>query len=87
MSIIDKLFNRSKAPIPEGELMITKRNLVDNQIIIGTNLLVRVGHLFRTEVIQVIVKDKSPNGEYVKFGDGIEWFSIKSLKIMDILKA
>ena len=66
--------------------MVSKKSLVDNQIIIGTNLLVRVGHLFKTEVIQVTVKDKSPNGEYVKLGDGIEWFAIKSLKIMDVLK-
>ncbi len=66
--------------------MVSKKNLIDNQIVIGTNLLVRVGHLFHYEVIQVTIKDKSPNGEYVKFGDGIEWFSIKSLKIMDVLK-
>ena len=66
--------------------MVTKKRLVNNKIDVGTNLLVRVGNIFKPEVIQVTVKDKSPNGEYVKFGDGIEWFAIKSLKIMDVLK-
>ncbi len=66
--------------------MLSKKNIIDNKIVVGSILLVRVGSLFKKEVIQVIVKEKSPNGDYVKLGDGIEWFAIKSLKIVDILK-
>jgi len=67
-------------------MMVTKKRLMGSGVDVGVTLLIRVGHLFKYEVIQVTVKDKSPNGDYVKIGDGIEWFAIKSLKILDILK-
>lgn len=66
--------------------MVTKKAITSNGIKVGSGLLIRVGHSFRYEVIQVEVLDISPNGEYVKLGEGIEWFSIKSLKIIDRLK-
>ena len=67
--------------------MVTKKGIVKNRIAVGTRLIVRVGGVFKREVIQVTVNEVSPNGQYVKFGDGIEWFAIDSLKILDIIKA
>jgi hypothetical protein len=66
--------------------MLSKKSITTNEITVGTRLLVSVGNLFKRETVQVIVREKSPNGEYVKFGDGIEWFAIKSLRILDIMK-
>ena len=66
--------------------MVTRKRIVKDHIIIGTRLIVRVGGVFKREVIQVTVNEVSPNGNYVKFGDGIEWFAVDSLKILDIIK-
>ena len=66
--------------------MVTKKRIVKDHITVGTLLIIRVGNLFKREVIQVTVNKVSPNGSYVKFGDGIEWFAIDSLKILDIIK-
>jgi len=66
--------------------MLTKKSLVVGEIITGTRLLVRVGNLFKHEILEVTVKEVSPKGDCVKLGNGIEWFAIKSLKIVDILK-
>lgn len=66
--------------------MVTKKRIVKDRITIGTRLIVRVGGVFKREVIQVTVNEVSPNGNYVKFGDGIEWFAIDSLTILDIIK-
>jgi len=66
---------------------MNKKGIVKNRITVGTRLLVRVGNPFKREVLQVTINEVSPNGKYVKFGDGIEWFEIDSLKILDIIKA
>jgi hypothetical protein len=66
--------------------MVSKKDVAGTKIIPGAILLIRVGSLFRTEVIQATVKEISPNGLYVKLGDGIEWFAIKTLKILDVLQ-
>ena len=67
--------------------MVTKKRIINDKITVGTRLIIRVGGLFKREVIQVTVNEVSPNGQYVKLGDGIEWFAIDSLKILDIIKA
>ena len=66
--------------------MVTKKRIVKDRITVGTRLLVQVGGLFKREVIQVTVNEVSPNGDYVRLGDGIEWFAIDSLKVLDIIK-
>jgi len=66
--------------------MVSKKSLVVNQITVGARLLIRVGNLFRTEIVEVTVKEVNPKGDCIKLGDGIEWFAISSLKIIDILK-
>jgi len=66
--------------------MVTKKRIVKDRITVGTRLIVQVGGLFKREAIQATVNEVSPNGSYVKFGDGIEWFAIDSLKILDIIK-
>ena len=81
-----KYFKRTKGAISKGEKVVSKKKVVGNQIIVGSILLMSVGGLFHREVVQVEVKDINPNGDYVRLGDGIEWFAIKSLKVLDILK-
>ncbi len=66
--------------------MISKKSLTVGEIITGTRLLIRVGNLFKSEIIEATVKEVNPKGNCVKLGNGIEWFAIKSLKIIDILK-
>ena len=66
--------------------MVSKKSLMNNGITEGASLLIRVGNLFRSEIIEVTVKEVNPKGDCVKLGDGVEWFAIKSLKIVDILK-
>ena len=66
--------------------MVSKKSLLINGITEGARLLIRVGNIFRSEIIEVTVKEVNPKGDCVKLGDGVEWFAIKSLKIVDILK-
>ncbi len=66
--------------------MLTKKSLMVNGITVGARLLIRIGNIFKREIIEVTVKEISPKGDCVKLGDGIEWFDINSLKIIDILK-
>ena len=66
--------------------MVSKKNLTTNGIVAGTRLLIRVGNLFKSEIVEATVKEVNPKGDCVKLGNGIEWYAIKSLKIVDILK-
>ena len=67
--------------------MTGKKDVIGSQLRVGSRLLLQVGSIFKRETIEAIVKEVSPNGEYVRFGDTVEWFKITSLKIIDIFKA
>jgi len=66
--------------------MVTKKKLTNNGITVGARLLLRVGNIFKSEIVEAVVKEVNPKGDCVKIGNGIEWYAIKSLKIVDILK-